>query len=115
MWDLGVVQALVGFPSPELAQKFFADQGALWTACANRTVTVTPPDQSPVQTWTFGTPRNVDAMLTITYHQGSNGGGCQRALTVRGNTAIDVTACDSDPMIENRAGTIAGNIAAKAP
>ena len=111
----GVIQAVVAFPSAQVAQKYVDDQNPRWLACAQRSVTVTPSDHSdPPQTWTFGVTRRANGVATIDYRQGGEGPICQRALTARDNVAVDVLACVSDLHVQNTADTIAENIAAKA-
>jgi hypothetical protein len=64
--------------------------------------------------WKTGPVTNTDDTLTLTTtQQDAAGWTCQRALTVRGGVAVDVSACgygQSDSAV-----TIAREIAAKVP
>ena len=49
--------------------------------------------QSPA-TWTVSAVSNTNGTLSVRKtREGGNGWNCQRALTVRNNVAVDVTAC----------------------
>lgn len=110
VWQYGVIQAVVGFPSRQSAQKFLSAQTAAWKACAGKPFTVTPPG-SPAQQWTFGQFTIVDTTSSIPITMNGFAGSCQRAISTRSNVVIDVAACQNDAT--NQAGTIVHDIAAK--
>jgi len=88
-----VDQALVLFPAATGAAAFFTASAKQWQSCSNRQYTFTPQGQSPA-TWTVGAVSNTNGMLSVRRTQeGGNGWNCQRALTVRNNVAVDVSAC----------------------
>jgi serine/threonine-protein kinase len=110
VWQHGAIQAVIGFPSLQSAEKFLSAQSAAWKTCAGKRFTVTPPG-SPAQQWTFGQFSAVDAASSIPITMDGFAGSCQRAITARGNVVIDVAACQSE--VANQAGTIVHDIAAK--
>ncbi len=109
-----VIQAVIAFPSAQEAKKLLAAQKSQWTSCSGRTLTLVFPSPPSPQLWTVGTPADTDSTLTVT-QQLRDGGGmeCQRALAVRNNVAIDVSACRYD--VTNQAADIVTAIAAKIP
>jgi eukaryotic-like serine/threonine-protein kinase len=90
-------QAVVGFPSAQLAEKFRAAQSGAWEGCANRQVTFAPPGAPKPVSITFGGPTTTgDGILTTTQSlEGAQGWTCGRALAVRNNVAIDTFACST--------------------
>lgn len=84
-----VSQAVVAFPSAAVAKLFDERERDRWAACVNRQIVI-------------GSTRVVFSDLgysdrgVLTLKQTSEGGmglGCGRALTIRGNVAVDVVAC----------------------
>jgi eukaryotic-like serine/threonine-protein kinase len=109
-----VIQAVISFPNAEAAKKLLADQQSQWASCSGRTLTLTFPTPPTPQLWAAGTPADVDGAMTMTQTLKDGGGmQCQRALTVRNNVAIDVSACRYD--IAEQALDILHGIAAKIP
>jgi eukaryotic-like serine/threonine-protein kinase len=110
----GVIQAVIALPSADEAKKLLAAQKSQWTSCAGRTLTLVFPTPPTPQRWTVGTPADTDGTLTTTQEmQGGRGMECQRALAVRNNVAIDISACRYD--VTNQAVDILNAIAAKIP
>ena len=95
-WAHFATQAVVLFPTAEAAGDFFARSRQSWAGCADREMTY-PQQLVGDQVWSIG-PVTVDRdMLAVSRTQRSpERWSCQRALTVRGNTAVDVEACDLD-------------------
>ena len=90
-----VIQAVIAFPSAAVAEKALADQTTQWSSCAGRSFTVGQNDQR--QHRTFGPLTNTAGTLAITHTlEGTLHLGCQHALAVRNNLAIDVAACRID-------------------
>ena len=109
-----VIQAVISFPNADAAKKLLAEQQSQWASCSGRTLTVTFPAPPSPQLWTAGTPADMDGTMTMTQTLKDGGGmQCQRALTVRNNVAVDVSACRYD--IAEQAYDIAHGIAAKIP
>jgi len=109
-----VIQAVVAFPSAEAAKKLLAAQKSQWTSCSGRTLTLVLPTPPSPHLWTAGTPADTDGTLTMTQElKDGRGMECQRALAVRNNVAIDVSACRYD--VTNQAADILNAIAAKIP
>jgi eukaryotic-like serine/threonine-protein kinase len=109
-----VIQAVIAFPSADAAKKLLAAQKSQWTRCAGRTLTLVVPAPSSPQRWTAGTPADTDGTLTMTQRmKPGRGMECQRALAVRNNVAIDISACRND--VTNQAVAILNAIAAKIP
>lgn len=79
-----------------------------------RTLTLAFPTPPTPQLWTVGATADTEGTLTLTRAL-KNGAGmrCQRALAVRNNVAIDVSACRYD--VTNQAVDIVNAIAAKIP
>jgi serine/threonine kinase PknH len=102
-------QTVVSFSSAEQAAAFFNASSKRWSACSNLRYTVTLPQLSAV--WDVGPLSNTDGTLSATEtRQGGQGWACQRALTVKNDVAIDITACSDNPA--NAAVNIAHKIAA---
>jgi eukaryotic-like serine/threonine-protein kinase len=109
-----VIQAVIAFPSADDAKKLLALQKSQWTSCAGRTLTLVFPVPPSPQLWTAGTPADTGGTLTMTQEmKAGRGMGCQRALAVRNNVAIDISACRYD--VTNQAVDILNAIAAKIP
>jgi eukaryotic-like serine/threonine-protein kinase len=109
-----VIQAVITFPTAVAAKKLLAAQDSQWTGCSGRTLTLSFPAPPSPQVWTVGTPADSDGTLTTTQTLKDGGGmKCQRALAVRNNVAIDITACRFD--VANQAVDILNGIAAKIP
>ena len=82
--------------------------------CSGRTLTLAFPTPPTPQLWTAGTPADTVGTLTMTQTLKDGGGmECQRALAVRNNVAIDISACRYD--IANQAVDILNGIAAQIP
>jgi hypothetical protein len=102
-------QTVVSFSSADQAAAFFIASSKRWSACSNLRYTVTLPQLTAV--WDVGPLSNTDGILSATEtRQGGQGWACQRALTVRNDVAIDITACSDNPA--NAAVNIAHKIAA---
>jgi hypothetical protein len=105
-------QAVVSFQSAEKATEFFTASAQRWSTCSNLHYTITLPKSTT--TWNVGPVSNTDGTLSATEtREGGQGWACQRALTVKNNVAIDITACSDNPA--NSAVDIAHKIAAKLP
>jgi hypothetical protein len=103
-------QAVVRFRDAGLAQRFFAEAKPRWSACADRSLTITQPGDDPV-TWTLGKLTATDTTLSIVQTLGGgNGFACQRAMGVRNNVIIDTMWCGFDTA--NQAGDVVAKIAA---
>ncbi len=109
-WQNGAIQAVVEFQATERAQKSLTDQGNTWKKCAGRTLAITPVGSSE-QRWTFGRPIVVDGIWSIPLTQDGSTGLCERAIGVRSNVVIDVSACRDGA--NHQASTIVHNIATK--
>lgn len=115
-----VRQAEVLFPSANEANAFFTTSAQRWPACANRALTP-PGTDNLIANFAVGPVANANGILTTTVNvklgNPDPGGAplnvsCQRALTVRGNVAIDVNGCRTNPgdLAVNVANQIAGKI-----
>jgi hypothetical protein len=103
-------QAVVSFSSADQAAEFFTASSKRWSACSNLPYTVTLPGLTAVSD--VGPLSNTDGTLSATQtRQGPQRWVCQRALTVRNNVAVDITACSDNPA--DAAVDIAHKIAAK--
>jgi hypothetical protein len=91
-----VVQAVISFPTAELATNFVDGQKPRWARCSNGELTVMVNNIPVLLSFgTFGTTS--DAILTIAWSPQDGGGWtCARALAVRNNIAIDTDACSYD-------------------
>ena len=108
-----VDQSVSLFPAATDAAAFFTTSTKQWQSCSNRRFTFTPTGQSPV-TYTVGPVSNTNGVLNARRtEEGGNGWNCQRALTVRNNVAVDVSACSYKQ--GDFAITVAHQIAAKIP
>jgi hypothetical protein len=110
-WTHLVDQAVVAFVSAKGAAAFFTTATQRWQACSNGHYTVTLAGR-PAKAWTVGPVAETDGTLSATLTSEAKG-GCQRALTVINNVAIDVDVCSADP--GDAAVNIAHQIAAKVP
>jgi hypothetical protein len=90
-WDDVVVQAVVSFPSPDAAQKFFAASTDRWSKCTHHRVNMTVNGQ--LTTWQFGDLTRSDTELTMHVTRGGGERSCQHALSISNNVVVDVTAC----------------------
>jgi hypothetical protein len=87
-------QAVVLFPTPEVAGAFFEASAQQWPACVEYTHT-----QSGTQ-WSVGKVSKTDAVLSVVATQqdaGTPGWGCGRALALRNNIIVDINTCTADP------------------
>lgn len=111
-----VFEAVVLFPLPVDATAFYVKQVAAWRTCNGRRLEERMPDEevSKDDFWKMGEVSDHDGMLSVTSTQeDSDTWGCQRALTIRNNVAIDVDACADRGVDQGE--TIANAIAAKVP
>lgn len=109
-----VTQAVIGYPSAEMAQKIVANQLPQWTACAGRTVTVISAAGEVLSSQTFGPlAHDADALVITSKIKGSPAFTCQHALAARSNVVIDVQSCRFDGT--NQAVDTLNAIAAKIP
>lgn len=87
-------QAVVLFPTAEMAGEFLDASAQQWPQCHEYTHT-----QSGSQ-WSVGQISNADAVLsTVATEQNaaSPGWGCGRALAQRNNVIVDVNTCSANP------------------
>jgi hypothetical protein len=100
-------QAVVLFPTVDIARAFFDASAQQWPACREYTHT-----QSESQ-WSVGQISNANGTLSTTATQqnaSAPGWGCGRALALRNNVIVDVNTCSANPA--DSAVKIADNIAA---
>jgi hypothetical protein len=108
-------QAVVSFPSRDVAAKFFEGSAQAWARCANSGYSFKLPEWPVPAQWTVGDVANTDGMLsTSMVMEDGDGWGCGRALTVGNNVVIDVSTCSYNET-GTPAQTIAQSIAAKLP
>jgi serine/threonine kinase PknH len=87
-----VAQAVVSFPSADLALAFVQTSVGKWRACAGQTMTATMNGQN--DRWTFANlVGDAPAITLISTAEGYNGYACQHALRAVVNVVIDVNAC----------------------
>ena len=97
-----VTQAVLLFPSADEANAFFTTSSQNWPACADHQFTTPGDADTPELTWKVGPTSTANSTLTATLSMTGTKNGvthtmsCQRALTVRNNVAIDVSACRTD-------------------
>jgi hypothetical protein len=97
-----VTQTVILFPSANEANDFFNTSSQRWPACANRQFTTPGDADTPELNWKVGSSSTADGILSTTLSMsGTKDGvthnmGCQRALTIRNNVAIDVAGCRND-------------------
>lgn len=117
--DPQVGQVLVLFPTAKEANAFFGTSAQRWPACANRQFTTPAGPDTPETGWQVGPISNANGTLStnLTMTIRDNGNvlltmTAQRALTVRNNVAIDVSAVrkDSADLAVKLAGQIAGRV-----
>jgi hypothetical protein len=107
-----VVQAVISFPNADAAKRLLAEQQSQWASCSGRTLTLTSTTPPSPQLWVAGTPADIDGTMVMTQTLKDGGGmQCQRALAVRNNVAVDVSACRYD--VVEQALDIVHGIAAK--
>jgi serine/threonine kinase PknH len=106
---VSVFQVVVLFPAAHDADTFFTSSAQSWPNCATRQFTTTVFGATDV--WTVGPVSNTNGTLSAT--KTDVNGGCQRALTVANNVAIDISVCR--PSQYDGAVNIAHQIAAKVP
>jgi PknH-like extracellular domain len=100
-------QAVVLFPTVEIAGAFLDASAEQWPACRQYTHT-----QSETQ-WSVGQISNANRTLSTTATQqnaSAPGWACGRALALRNNVVIDINTCSADPA--DSALTIVDRIAA---
>jgi len=108
-------QSVVAFPNRDVASNFFADSEKTWAECADRRYNLRLPEMNIETLWTVGKIENVNGMLTTSMvMEDGDGWGCERALAVASNVAVDVTTC-SYTRGGGGAETIAGEILKKMP
>ncbi|AQT82213.1 hypothetical protein B1R94_27630 [Mycolicibacterium litorale] len=101
-------QAVVTFPSPEMAAAFVSREEQLWQPCANTTLTVRGGPTERV--YQLAAPVKIDGMLSVVATRDQPPIQCEHALTSRGNVVVDVTAC-LVPTVAGQATTIARAVA----
>ena len=107
-------QAVVSFPSRDVAAEFSVDSAEDWARCGNSRFSVKLSERVEAL-WTVGEVSDIGGMLTMSMTMEDNDGwGCRRALTVRNNVAVDVTECSYDS-VDNAAVNISRDIADKVP
>ena len=87
-------QAVVLFPTVEMAAAFFDASAQQWPACREYTHT-----QSGTQ-WFPGQISNADGTLSTIATQkdaAAPGWGCGRALSLRNNVIVDINTCSANP------------------
>lgn len=87
-------QAVVLFPTVEMADAFVDASAEQWPACQQYSHTQTGTQ------WSAGEIANTNGMLnTVATQQdaGSPGWGCGRALVARNNIVIDINSCSANP------------------
>ncbi|ORX04665.1 serine/threonine-protein kinase PknH/PknJ [Mycolicibacillus trivialis] len=109
-----VIEAVITLPSAAATEKLLDSQAEQWKKCANTRITLNYPTPPTPQRWTFGEPTRTGDMLSISYTMEAGVGmGCQRALTVANNAAVDVLVCRSD--VGDQAVTVAETLRNKIP
>jgi eukaryotic-like serine/threonine-protein kinase len=105
-------QAVVDFPTADLATGFVNSQKPIWAKCSNAKLTYT--EQETTMNLTMGSvSTDGDGVMTITWAlQGSGNWTCAHAMTARNNIVIDADACSFDKP-EAHAIAIVEKIAAK--
>jgi serine/threonine kinase PknH len=106
-----VGQGVVLFPAAQAATTFVSASLQSWSACANRSFTLSIPN-TEAQSWSTGGVTLTSGTLTETQRD-IKGWVCQRALTARNNVVIDIVACGDN--IAGQGVSIANQIAAKVP
>jgi serine/threonine protein kinase len=86
-------QAVVSFPTPEMATAFVAHEEQLWQPCAHTILTVRGNGGSPDKVYQLGAPSNVDGILSLISTRDDKPVQCQHAITARGNVVVDVYGC----------------------
>lgn len=105
-------QALISYPTAELAAGFADKQKTQWARCANTTQT-SNLNNNPILYKLGDVHTDSDGVLSTTSTpQGSEGWACGRALTARNNVVIDVAACSHDKQ-EGQAIAVAEALAEK--
>lgn len=105
-------QNVVAFPSPKDAAAFYAASISSWSSCSNRQLTDT--NGSGSWAWSVGA-MSTQGLLTISATSVNNPTWTlQRALTVKTNVVIDISAASYSPSTQ-LAVDIANQIAAKVP
>jgi hypothetical protein len=103
-------QAVVSFPTPELAAAFIDREEQLWQPCAHTTLTVYGVSGAPNRAYQLGAPVNADGILSLTSTRDDRPLECQHAITARGNVVAEATAC-LVPTVTEHARTIVAAIA----
>ena len=87
-------QAVVLFPTPEMAGAFVDSSAQQWPACSQYT------HVESGTTWSVGQLSNANRTLSATtteHDAAAPGWGCGRALAQRNNVVIDVNTCSAAP------------------
>lgn len=111
-----VDQAVVSFPSPDDARKFFSASFQRWSSCAGRPFTWAKAGQAPLAPLVYdvGQVSNDNGTLSMSKTLEGTRWTCLHALTVRNNVVIDASACSydqDDPAAVNIAHQIAAMVA----
>ncbi|WP_156688823.1 sensor domain-containing protein [Mycobacterium sp. Marseille-P9652] len=92
-WKHLVSNAVVDFPSAQLATDYAARQAEAWGRCAGKPLTTNAAGEGPV-TWSVGPTSDRNGVVSVVLTQeGAVGWGCQRALTARNNIVVDARSC----------------------
>lgn len=96
VWSHFATQAVVLFGTAQAAADFFSRSSEDWARCSERELTYAQ-QLAPEQVWSVGPAVSDRGVLTVSRAQRSpQQWSCQRALTVRGNAAVDIEACSLD-------------------
>ncbi len=89
-----VNEAVLAFPTPDVADNAVADQVGQWQQCANRTITVSEPGSEPT-TVKLGAPQGIPGTNHLLSQQpeAEPEQHCQRALSSKNNVVVDLAAC----------------------
>jgi hypothetical protein len=92
-WKHLVSNAVIDFPSVQLANDYAAKQAEAWARCTGKPLTANAIGEGPV-TWSVGPTTNRDGIASVVLTQeGAAGWACQRAMTVRDNIVVDARSC----------------------
>ncbi|OBJ70188.1 serine/threonine-protein kinase PknH/PknJ [Mycobacterium sp. 1274756.6] len=93
---MAAIQAVVAFPSAELAARFVDRQRAFWSPCAYKSVRVPAEGSKPAFNWRLGKVNTSDDILSAHANREDTNQTCEHALTSMNNIVIDVLACSPD-------------------
>jgi hypothetical protein len=109
--DRSVDEGVAAFGDAAAAHEFVETRLHQWKDCADRVLTLTPPDGPPVHWVAQGPTTSYGVGVLLRTQEGTSGYGCSHGLAARSNIVADVLACSHDtPSLNDQVASIANKM-----